>query len=151
MHSGSNKLAIPRTRFYCEYMNLTERRRINIFILGSETEYNKISKWFEEKRPKNAQLLSAILNRKCDKVVRSCDVGLIFLDPRFTIPNYPSRLLSYMEYKMPVLIATDANTDISSIAEANGYGFWCVNGDLETFNSLVNKLRRPFFKGSNRR
>ena len=75
-----------------------------------------------------------------DELVESCDVGLIFLDPRFTIPNYPSRLLSYLEYKMPVLMATDVNTDIGSIAEENGYGFWCENGDLEKFNLLLDKL-----------
>ena len=37
---------------------------------------------------------------------------------RFTIPNYPSRLLSYLEYKKPVLCATDMATDIGSIAES---------------------------------
>jgi len=41
---------------------------------------------------------------------------------------------------MPVLMATDMNTDIGSIAQENGYGFWCENGDLDTFNTLVNKL-----------
>ena len=30
------------------------------------------------------------------KVMAACDVGLIFLDHRFTIPNFPSRLLSYI-------------------------------------------------------
>lgn len=37
-------------------------------------------------------------------------------------------------------MATDLNTDIGTIAEENGYGFWCENGDLETFNSFVDKL-----------
>jgi len=109
-------------------------------VVGSGTEYNKIAKWFEDNRPENAQLLSALPKQEYDELVRSCDVGLIFLDPRFTIPNYPSRLLSYLEYKMPVLMATDVNTDIGTIAEENDYGIWCENGDLNTFNSLVNKL-----------
>jgi glycosyltransferase involved in cell wall biosynthesis len=41
---------------------------------------------------------------------------------------------------MPVLMATDANTDIGAIAEENGYGLWCENGDLDKFNLWVNKL-----------
>jgi len=109
-------------------------------VVGSGTEYGKIAQWFEEHKPDNAQLLSALPKDEYDELVRSCDVGLIFLDPRFTIPNYPSRLLSYLEYKMPVLMATDVNTDIGPIAEENGYGLWCENGDLDTFNSSVNKL-----------
>ena len=109
-------------------------------VVGSGTEYGKILQWFEENKPENAQLLQALPKQDYDELVQSCDVGLIFLDPRFTIPNYPSRLLSYLEYKMPVLMATDINTDIGSIAEENGYGLWCENGDLNQFNFLVDKL-----------
>ena len=75
-----------------------------------------------------------------DKLVKSCDVGLIFLDHRFTIPNYPSRLLSYLENKMPVICATDVNTDMGSLAEQNGYGYWCESVNLEDFTALVDKM-----------
>ncbi|MFA7493765.1 MAG: glycosyltransferase family 4 protein [Proteiniphilum sp.] len=109
-------------------------------VVGSGTEYEKIAQWFETHQPSNAKLLSALPKKEYDQLVQSCDVGLIFLDPRFTIPNYPSRLLSYLEYKMPVLMATDLNTDIGKIAEENGYGLWCENGDLTTFNALLDKL-----------
>ena len=109
-------------------------------VVGSGTEYGKMAQWFEKNKPENAQLLSALPKQAYDELVRSCDVGLIFLDPRFTIPNYPSRLLSYLEYKMPILMATDVNTDIGAIAKKNGYGLWCENGDLEKFNALVDKL-----------
>lgn len=118
----------------------SEKKDRYFLIVGSGTEFDKISKWFEVNRPENAQLFSALPKQEYDELVRSCDVGLIFLDPRFTIPNYPSRLLSYMEYKMPVLMATDMNTDIGSIAQENGYGFWCENGDLDKFNSLLDTL-----------
>lgn len=37
-------------------------------------------------------------------------------------------------------MATDINTDIGSIAEENGYGLWCENGDLNQFNLLLDKL-----------
>lgn len=75
-----------------------------------------------------------------DLLVKHCDVGMIFLDHRFMIPNYPSRLLSYLENKMPVLCATDVNTDIGKIAEENGYGYWCESVKPEDFTALVNKM-----------
>ena len=78
--------------------------------------------------------------KEYDDLVKACDVGLIFLDKRFTIPNYPSRLLSYLENRMPVLLATDLNTDIGRIAERNGYGFWTENGNLDTFMEMVDSL-----------
>ena len=75
-----------------------------------------------------------------DMLVKYCDVGLIFLDHRFTIPNYPSRLLSYLENKMPIICATDVNTDIGKIAEENGYGYWCESVRPKDFVALVDKM-----------
>ena len=109
-------------------------------IVGSGTEFTKIKNCFDAHRPSNALLFSELPKEEYDKVVQTGDVGLIFLDPRFTIPNYPSRLLSYLEHKIPVLMAIDTNTDIGKIAEQNGYGFWTENGNLEEFNSLLDKF-----------
>jgi glycosyltransferase involved in cell wall biosynthesis len=111
-----------------------------IMIVGSGTEYGKMQRWFNENNPKNAKLMSALPKTEYDNLIKAADVGLVFLDPRFTIPNYPSRILSYMENKMPILLATDVNTDIGPIAEANGYGYWCESGDLATFLQYINTL-----------
>ncbi len=104
-----------------------------IIIVGSGTEYSKVKLWFEVNTPHNAKLLAALPKDKYDKLIKICDVGLIFLDPRFTIPNYPSRLLSYMENKMPVLIASDSTTDMGQIAESAGFGLWSLSGDIQSY------------------
>ena len=74
-------------------------------------------------------------------MLAACDVGMIFLDKKFTIPNFPSRLLSYLEYKIPVLAATDSNTDIGHIITENGFGYWVKAGDLESANIFILKLQ----------
>lgn len=106
-------------------------------IAGSGTEYAKMLDLIQTEKISNALLLSFLPKSEFEELTGNCDVGLIFLDKRFTIPNYPSRLLSYMENKLPVLAATDVHTDIGKIAEDNHYGFWCENGDLEKFNELL--------------
>ena len=111
-----------------------------IMVVGSGTEFGKIKAWFEKNKPNNAKLMSALPKAEYDNLIKTADVGLVFLDPRFTIPNYPSRLLSYLENKMPILAATDVNTDIGSIAEENGYGFWCESGDTAQFMYYMDKL-----------
>ena len=93
-----------------------------------------------EERPRNVKLMQRLPKEDYDRMIGSCDVGLIFLDHRFTIPNYPSRLLSYLEYKMPVLCATDPNTDMGHIAENNGYGYWCESNSVEAFTSVLDKM-----------
>jgi len=117
-----------------------QRNDLYFLIIGDGTEFSKISNYFIANSPTNATLMQRLPKEEYDKLVSSCDVGLIFLDPRFTIPNYPSRLLSYLEYKMPIVAATDVNTDIGRIAEQNGYGYWCENGDIDRFNEAIDKL-----------
>ena len=109
-------------------------------IVGSGTDYKQISDWYEQNKDKNVKLMNFLPKEDYDLLVKHCDVGLIFLDHRFTIPNYPSRLLSYLEYKMPVICATDVNTDIGKIAEENGYGYWCESVKAEDFTALVDKM-----------
>lgn len=75
-----------------------------------------------------------------DTMVGACDVGMIFLDHRFTIPNFPSRLLSYMQAKIPVLAVTDSNTDIGNVIVEGGFGWWCESNDVNNFDKLVSKI-----------
>lgn len=112
----------------------------HFLIVGSGTEYPSIKEWFETEHPNSVSVYERLPKADYDLLVQCCDVGLIFLDHRFTIPNYPSRLLSYLEYKMPVLCATDPNTDIGRIAENNGYGYWCESNSIEAFTSILDKM-----------
>lgn len=111
-------------------------------VVGSGTEYARLKAWYDFNLNDNlnVKVMKGLPKADYDLLVRSCDVGMIFLDHRFTIPNYPSRLLSYLENKMPVLCATDVNTDIGKIAEENGYGYWCESVKPEDFTALVDKM-----------
>lgn len=102
-------------------------------IIGSGNEYKRLEKWFNRFKPPNAKLLPAVPKNDFDQLIQAADAGMIFLSPHFTIPNFPSRLLSYLECSMPVIAATDVNTDLGKIIQDNGLGLWCKNGDAENF------------------
>lgn len=104
-----------------------------LLIVGSGTEYSKIESFIKNKKPKNVSLYERLPKDEYDKLISSADVGLIFLDKRFTIPNFPSRLTSYMENSLPVLAATDVNTDLKDVLKDSNSGFWCESGDLDSF------------------
>lgn len=125
----------------CLHANM-DRRNCFFLIVGSGTDYRKIEDWIKKQAAENlhVKLIRFLPKEEYEMLVRACDVGLIFLDHRFTIPNYPSRLLSYLENKMPVICATDVNTDIGRIAEENGYGYWCESVEPEDFVALVDKM-----------
>jgi len=111
-----------------------------MIIVGSGTEYNKIENTINNMKIKNVKLLELLPKEEYDELLKNADVGLIFLDRRFTIPNFPSRLTSYMEYSLPILAATDKATDIKETLEESKSGFWCESGDLNTFIYYANKL-----------
>lgn len=112
----------------------------HFLVVGTGTELPRLKSWYDEEKPQSVTIMNGLPKADYDQLVKACDVGLIFLDHRFTIPNYPSRLLSYLEYKMPVLCATDVNTDIGKIAEENGYGYWCESNSVEAFTAILDKM-----------
>lgn len=109
-------------------------------IIGDGTEYNKMNSWFRKYNPINAKLLKRLPKEDYDTLLASCDIGLIYLHPDFTIPNFPSRLLSYLEMKMPVIAATDSNSDIGDIIEKVNCGFKVLSGDSIGMNQAITQL-----------
>ena len=120
--------------------SLKNRDDIHFVIVGDGTEFAKIVNWLANNNPRNVSLFKRLPKDDYEMLARNCDVGLIFLDHRFSIPNYPSRLLSYLAAKMPIIVATDPNTDIGSIAQENCYGYWCESNDVNAFVACVDKM-----------
>lgn len=118
----------------------TKNEAVFFLIVGTGTEYQRVEKWFRNNKPKNAMLLSGLPKQDYDLLLNACDVGLIFLHKDFTIPNFPSRLLSYLEMKMPIIAATDCNTDIGDVIEKNCCGLQLVSGDLHKMIHCINTI-----------
>ena len=108
-------------------------------IIGQGTEYKLLETYEKEEGPENFKLMKQLPKSEFETLVAACDIGMIFLDHRFTIPNFPSRLLSYMKAKVPVLAATDPNTDIGTIIEEGGFGWWCLSSDVHAFKDKIEK------------
>lgn len=108
-----------------------------VLIAGDGTEYAKLAAFVQDEKPENVKLLQRLPKEDYDRMVAACDVGLLFLDHRFTIPNFPSRLLSYMQAGLPVLACTDPNTDIGRVITEGGFGWWCESDDAQRFAELA--------------
>lgn len=106
-------------------------------IVGDGTEYHLLEEYVNNSHQENFKLMKRLPKEDYDAMVAACDVGLIFLDYRFTIPNFPSRLLAYMQAGLPVLAATDPNTDIGKVIVDGGFGWWCESNDVEGFNNMI--------------
>ena len=109
---------------------------IEFVFVGKGTEWNKINEYFKEQ--KNVKVLESLPREEYEKLLSSCDAGFIFLDSRFTIPNYPSRTLAYLEKGIPIIAATDKNTDIKDLIVNNKVGLWSCSDDI---NSLIENIK----------
>lgn len=137
---GGN-LGVPQgVDFVIETITQLKVKEAYILIVGTGTQYQKLKKWFDSNKPTNAKLLAGLPKNEYDVLLAACDIGFIFLHKDFTIPNFPSRLLTYLEMKKPVLAATDVNTDMGSIVEAAGCGYWAEWGDSDKMQSRIAEL-----------
>ena len=127
--------------FVIECLKQNENKNDRFFVIcGTGTDYSKIKAYFDENKPENMLLINGLPMKEYEEFVGACDVGLIFLDHRFTIPNFPSRILSYMQKKMPVLACTDVNTDIGEVIIGGGFGWWCESDDAQKFTQLLDQI-----------
>lgn len=132
---GGNLGLAQGIEFLVEVLN-SNKNRTDCFVLivGGGNKSNLIQNWIAINEPTNVILINHLERKEYDILESFCDVGMIFLDSKFTIPNFPSRILSYMECKLPLLIATDVVSDLGDIAKNNEFGIWSVSNDVNSFN-----------------
>lgn len=117
-----------------------ETNDVFFLLVGRGTERLKISELIKSEGLSNVMMLDALPREDYEALVTECDIGLIFLNKNFTIPNFPSRVLSYFEYGLPVIAATDRNTDFGEMIENASAGYWLESGDITRFHSVMNNL-----------
>ena len=108
--------------------------------MGRGTERLMVRNFISKEEITNAVLLDALPRDDYECLMTECDIGLIFLNEKFTIPNFPSRVLSYFEYRLPVIAATDSNTDFGNMIESASAGYCIAAGDIEAFNLKLKEL-----------
>jgi len=113
---------------------IQNHKDIHFHIIGTGTEEEKIRKMIHSSRLCNISLSSRLSRNEYSKVLVNCDLGIVLLDEKFTVPNIPSRMLAYWAAGVPVLAATDINTDINEnfISKYNG-GDWVKMNDYDAF------------------
>jgi len=113
---------------------------INFLILARGTEKERLYKFIEENKIKNVYKFELLPREDYQKILEECDIGLVFLDKRFTIPNYPSKSLSYFNLEIPIMAALDKNNDFKDMLEETDSGLWAEAGNIEEYEKKLNLL-----------
>lgn len=138
---GGNLGKPQNVQFIIECLRSQQDKQDRYFVIvGDGTDYHLIDEYVKSNGQKNITLLKKLEKKEYDKLVSSCDYGMIFLDYRFSIPNYPSRLLGYLQAGLPVLSCTDVNTDIGRFLEEENIGWSCTSDSVENFCLCIEKV-----------
>ena len=121
-------------------IRLKDEKNIFFLLVGRGSEKEKAKKELNLAKAKNFRLIDNLPRKDYEALIQECDVGLILLDHRFTIPNYPSRVLSYMEQGMPVIAATDRVTDILKMIKESRCGLTGYSDEMDVFINNIHQL-----------
>lgn len=116
--------------------------KFHFVIVGGGTEFNFLDTFIKREKLGNVTLLTKKTREDYLGLIRAADIGLIALDERFTIPNFPSRILPYMERFLPIACVTDSATDIGTICRENAFGWSCCSGDVSSFLKMLCDIER---------
>ncbi len=101
---------------------------ILFLIMGGGNERKNLEEAIAAKNLDNIQLRDGVPQEEYMKWVQMADVGLISLSEKFTIPNIPSKSLSYYNSKTPILASIDMNTDYGQLLDDLNLGVWAEAG-----------------------
>ncbi len=115
----------------------TEYKDIAFVILGKGAYLSTLKEMAREKKLTNVIFKDFLPQVEYLNFLASCDVGMIILNEKMATPNFPSKSLSYLNMKVPILAALDYTTDFGKYLEDNNAGLWGYSDDIEMLKSKL--------------
>lgn len=119
-------------------------KTIKFLFIGKGTERNLLENKVKNEKISNVKFLDYIPREDYELVTASCDLGLVSLDERFTVPNFPSKTTDYFKLELPILASLDscAAADYGNFLqnEVKG-GLFALAEEIDELYSQLLKLK----------
>lgn len=119
-----------------------ENKNIKFLFIGSGSEKERLEKFAKDNNLINVFFFNQIPREDYEKITASCDIGLVSLDERFTVPNFPSKTTDYFKLSLPILASLDkcASKDYGDFLQNK------VKGGLFAEAGNAEELHKQFIK-----
>lgn len=119
-----------------------ENKNIKFLFIGSGSEKERLEKFSKDNNLINVFFFNQIPREDYEKITASCDIGLVSLDERFTVPNFPSKTTDYFKLSLPILASLDkcASKDYGDFLQNK------VKGGLFAQAGNIEQLYEQFMK-----
>lgn len=82
-------------------------KKIKFLFIGNGSEKEKLERIVIDNKLNNVKFVEQIPREDYEKLTAACDLGLVSLDEKFTVPNFPSKTTDYFKLKLPILASLD--------------------------------------------
>jgi glycosyltransferase involved in cell wall biosynthesis len=100
--------------------NASHLSNAKFLFIGSGTETERIKTIAVTLALNNIKFINQLSREDYEIISSVCDLGLVSLDERFTIPNFPSKTADYFKLQLPILASLDS-------CAAQDYGYFLTN------------------------
>ena len=131
-----------------------DKSDIVFLILGKGAYLDTLKQIVSDKGLENVIFYSFLPQKEYLSLLSSCDVGMIILNEKLGSPNFPSKTMSYMNLKVPILAAVDYVTDYGEYLDENRAGLWAYSDDVQMLKTQLlkyyesNELRKEIINNA---
>lgn len=123
--------------FFANYIINSPDNFYFIFI-GTGTEESSLHKKLKSFPEKATFINSNIDKILIDQYMLNSNFGLILLNPNFKVPNFPSKILSYINVNLPIIALTETGNYIELIIKNYGIGYHQIMSTSEaSFDNII--------------
>ena len=121
-------------------INMQECPKVFFVLVGDGDEVKLVKKLIKSKNLTNMLILPAVSQSDYIQMLLSFDVGLFSLSKHHQTHNFPGKLLSYIQYGLPILGSVNKGNDLEQIINSYNAGLISVNGNDQSFFGNAKKL-----------
>lgn len=119
----------------------TEKKDLLFLFIGSGTQSELLKKRVKDEGISNVSIWDSMPRMEYEQLLKTADLGLISLRTRAHFANIPSKTVSYMANKIPILASIDKIGDYRSfIIDRIKCGLWSFDDDLKTLSENLDRL-----------
>lgn len=108
-----------------------------ILIIGDGVARLELSAKIDRLRLKNVKMVPLLLESEYHDMLAASDIGLILQAPGTGQYFLPSKLLSVLSMKVPVVAASDADSELAKAVNDGQFGFNVPPGDAEALAKVL--------------
>ena len=94
--------------------------KAKFLFVGQGTETIRLIKLAIQMELTNIKFIEQLPREDYENITFAADIGLVSLDQRFTVPNFPSKTTDYFKLQLPILASLDS-------CAAQDYGYFLTN------------------------